>query len=994
MPTEKKKSTSDKPNEEKTSQSATPSATHTPPHDQRPFHIVGIGASAGGLEALKGFFEEMPADCGMAFVVVQHLDPHHESLMKVLLARVTDLAVQDAVNNDRVEPNRVYLKPPAKDIVIREGTLILTPLEDSENPQLPIDTFFRSLAEDHKERAVCIILSGAGSDGTLGAKQIQGEGGLVMVQDEQEALHARMPRSVIAAGLADVILPVKEMPRELLNFVRHPFSSAEPADIPEDQLERDIQSILMMVRTSTGHDFSRYKRTTVQRRIERRMALHQIQEMRDYRRYLRQNPAEIDSLFQDMTIKVTRFFRDPKAFDVLLKKGLQPLLRKKEEGSTVRVWIPACATGEEAYSFAIMAIEASEALEKFFEFKIFATDINSDAVAAARRAYFPQSVAADLSRERLKRFFSKKDHHYQVDSKIRDMIVFAVHDISRDPPFSNMDLISCRNLLIYMNSDLQSDILRILGYALNFEGILFMGTSETTGGAEIFTPVDKTCKIYRRQVAENGDGVQFHFPGTFKSAAEKTYDGGRLPGAAARDQHKQTRRQVRDIVEQTILNKYAYPAVLIDDQGDILYFHGSTGQFLAPPVGEPVFNIFAMLSGELHYHIAKALEAVKRRGRPQQLEGLQARHNDNFLTLNVSLTPLSADSVKKNWILIEFKAAPEPEREKEEAAAGEGSPPEGARLKEELRITRQELQATVEELETSNEELKSANEELQANNEELQSTNEELESSKEELQSTNEELETLNTELSKKNRAIQKSEDDLNNLFECIDLAILFLNNDLRIQRFTPATAAIFNLKKMDEGRKFSDITSNLNYDDLAGDAEEVLDKLGRKEVKVHSKDGHTYLMRIVPFRSGDNVIEGVIVSFTDVTFLENTELRVRDAFNYFENTTAALWEPILILDEKFEVSVANPAFYRQFKTSPPETLGRSIFQLGGDQWNIPELRRFLKEIIPQNQTFENWEMEHDFPRIGHRKIAVNGRRIAGGERQPAMILLSFKELA
>ena len=993
MPAKKKKSVSGNPQEEKSSQAPKPSPSTVAAAEQAPFHIVGVGASAGGLEALKGFFGEMPADCGMAFVVVQHLDPNHESLMKGLLEQVTDLPVQEAQNKQRIEPNRVYLKPPGKDVVVRDGELILTPIEGSDRLRLPIDMFFRSLAEDQKEKAICVILSGAGSDGTLGAKLIQGEGGLVMVQDEHEAQYARMPQSIISAGLADLILPVKLMPQELLNYIRHPFIGAERTDVPLEQIEQDIQAVLMVVRTNTGHDFSRYKRTTIQRRIERRMALHQIQEMGDYRRYLRQNPAEIDNLFQDMTIRVTRFFRDQKSFDVLMKKGLQPLLQSKEAGDTVRIWVPGCATGEEAYSLAIMVLEASEGLEKFHDFKIFATDINAEAVAVGRRAYFPESVAVDISQERLKRFFSKKDHHYHVDSKIRDMIVFAVHDVSRDPPFSNMDLVSCRNLLIYMNSELQGDMMQIFRYALNTDGILFVGASETTGGAEFFTAVDKESKIYRRKSAENGQAFQFHFPQSFRPVKVEKHDSGRPPGNGAREHQKHARRKVRDIVEQTILDKHTYPAVLIDDQGEILYFHGNTGRFLAPPVGEPSFNIFAMVSGELPYQLAKAVEKVKRSATPEHLENLQARHNDSFLRLDVSLSPLVADERGKNWILVEFKESSAGPEEKKGKAADKESTPEGARLEEELRITRQELQATIEELETSNEELKSANEELQANNEELQSTNEELESSKEELQSTNEELETVNTELSKKNQDLLKVEDDLDNLFESIELAILFLDNDLCIQRFTPATAKIFNLKKSDEGRRLSDITSNLNYDDLARDAEEVLDHLTRKEVRVHSKTGNTYSMRIVPYRSGNNVIEGVIVSFTDVSFLEDTELRMRDAFSYFENMTAALWEPILILNADFEVSIANPAFYREFKTSPKETLGQSIFHLGDDQWNIPELRRFLEEIVPHNHAFENWQLEHDFPRIGRRKIAVNGRLIEAGEKRPGMILLSFKEI-
>jgi len=958
------------------------------------FHIVGVGASAGGLDALTAFFGAMPADCAMAFVVVQHLDPHHESLMKNLLAKKADLEVQDAEDGVAVKPNRVYLNPPGKDIVIRHGTLFLTPIKPSDGLQLPIDIFFSSLAEDQKEKAICVILSGAGSDGTLGAKLIQGEGGLVMVQDEKEAQFARMPQSVIKAGLADFILPARQMPQELLNYIRHPLLGIDKTeDRTDGQFQQDIQAVLSMVRTTTGYDFSRYKRSTIERRIQRRMALHQIQQLGDYRRYLRQNLAEIDNLFQDMTIKVTRFFRDPGAFEALKKKALEPMLQKKEEGATVRLWVPGCATGEEAYSIAIAALETAEGLEKFFEFKIFATDINADAIAAARRGYFPQSVAADVSTERLKQFFTKKEDHYHVDSKIRDMIVFALHDIGRDPPFTGLDIISCRNLLIYMNGNLQQDIQNIFRYALKIDGILFLGSSETTGKTEFFAAVDKKHKIYRKLTTEADHPVPFHLPATFV-AREKYPELERQPGTRTQVELNPGRRNVRGIVEETILNKYAFPAVLIDAQADILYFHGNTAKFLAPPVGEPSFNIFKMVSGELHFRLAKAFEKVKLTGKPELLENIQVRHNDGFLKLDVNLTSLDSGGRRQNWILIEFKEAPaaDPARMKG-AAAGEDTSPELIALEEKLRLSRQELQAVIEELETSNEELKSANEELQANNEELQSTNEELESSKEELQSTNEELETVNAELSKKNQDLLKVEEDLKNLFTTIDIGILYLDVDLRIKRFTQATTEVFNLKPVDIGRKISDITGNLAQEPLTKDVEEVLDTLTRKEIRIQGKDSNIYAVRIAPYRTQANMIEGVVITFLDVTFMEDAQVKYRDALSYFEKTTAALYEPILILEQDFTVTLANPAFYRMFKTSAKETLGQCVFGLGNDQWDIPELRRFLEDIIPDNTQFTDWHLTHDFPRIGHRKISVNGCRIAAGERRLAMILLSFQDI-
>jgi two-component system CheB/CheR fusion protein len=959
---------------------------------QKSFPIVGIGASAGGLQALEAFFSELPPDSGMAFVVVQHLDPHHESLMNSLLSKQTQMHVNDAKEGINVEPNQVYIKAPGKDIVIRDRKLHFQDMQSKGGIHLTIDTFFRSLAEDMKEKAICIVMSGASNDGTLGAKLIKGEGGLVVVQDENQAQYPSMPKSVIDAGVADLILPVEQMPAELLKYVGHPFMGREASKERETKTEQDIQSILMIVRTHTGHDFTHYKRNTVRRRIERRMALHQIQNPGEYRMFLRQNLEEVDALFNDLTINVTSFFRDAECFRQLKEVALLPMLKEKSPDSSLRIWVPGCATGEETYSIAITVVETLEELEKYVDIKIFASDINTRAVEAARSGLYPDNISADVSEARLRRFFTRKGQRYQVASKIRDLTVFALQDVTRDPPFSNVDLVSCRNLLIYMDTSLQKRVVPMLHYALKPGGILFLGTSESTGDKDLFTVLDKRNRIFRKADSEPEKTYSLKIPKIFPSKEME----GEIHGENRRKewfQEPERNEQVRRVVEQAILKKYSPPAVLLDEQANILYFHGNTGRFLSPPMGEPDFNIMKMVEGELHCRLSQGIEQVKKNKDPLQLEGVQVRAGEGFLTLEVILTPVPLRGEKKTWLLAEFKEETRPKPLEKEPQGEKEVDPRMTALEKKLQMTRHELQATIEELETSNEELKSANEELQANNEELQSTNEELESSKEELQSTNEELETVNAELSKKNQDLMKAEDDMNNLFASSDIGSIILDNDLCIKRFTPKAKEVFNLQEQrDIGRSISDITSSLDHENVAAEAESVLDTLIRKELKLRSRNGKTFVMRIVPYRSASNVIEGVVLTFLDTTELEKSELTGRDARSFLYETASALWEPILILDEKLHVFMANRAFYRLFKTSPNEAVNRSIFDLEEGQWDIPDLRRFLEEIIPMDKEFEGYQVHHEFPGIGPKKLVLNARKIEAGEERHPMILLSFRD--
>ncbi len=957
------------------------------------FPIVGIGASAGGVQALETFFAHMPTGTGLAFVIVQHLDPHHESLMNSLLTKETKMKVNDAQDGVRVEPNQVYIKPPGKDIFIKDQVLHLQEPGEKGVVRLPIDTFLRSLAEDQKDKAMCIILSGASNDGTLGAKAIKGEGGMVMVQEEEQAQYPRMPKSVIDSGLADIILPIEEMPEHLLRYVEHPLIAQEPEVSPEEEFEQNVWNILMIVRTNTGHDFSQYKRNTVIRRIQRRMALNQIEDIRDYHRFLRQSHSEVISLFKDLTIDVTSFFRDRGAF-LTLKERIGAFLGTKEADSTFRVWVPGCATGEEAYSIAILMLETLEEMGKYVEIKIFGSDINSDAIESARTGFFPENIVADISEERLKRFFSKKGVRYHVDSKIRDMMVFAVHDVTRDPPFSNMDLISCRNMLIYMNMALQEKVLSILHYALRPGGILFLGTSESVGeSANLFKPLDKKQKIYQ-SLDIGPEPMHFlrltGFPRP-EEAKPELRPGGRVLKAP-----KPRLEQLREVVQAAIVEKYSSPAVLLDSEANILYFHGTPGRYLSLPAGEANFNIFNMVSGELHFRLSQALEEMKRKRQSLSLKGVQVRHNDDFLSLDLVLTPIPSREKKIRFALLEFKEqkAEAIPAARESTEKEDDKDPAVADLEQRLHITRQELQATIEELETSNEELKSANEELQANNEEFQSTNEELESSREELQSTNEELETVNTELFKKNQDLMRVEDELKNIFAANEVGTLFLDNDLRVRRFTPAAKEVFNLQEeRDIGRNIVDITSVLQYERLAEDARGALDRLTRKEINAKGKDGKRYVIRIVPYRTLENIIDGVVITFLNVTDLGKLQMTERDVQGFFYNAVASLWEPVLILDGQYRVFSANRAFYRAFKTSPNETIGRSVFELGERQWDIPELRQFLMKIIQGDHEFEGYEVEHDFPGIGRKKMSLRGRRVEGGDWHPAMILLGLKDI-
>jgi two-component system, chemotaxis family, CheB/CheR fusion protein len=835
--------------------------------------VVGIGASAGGLEAIEGFFANTPSEIRIAFVIIQHLAPEHKSIMGSLLKKYTNLKVSDVRNNMRVEPGCVYLNPPDKDVSIMNGRLYLSDPTQMHGARLPIDYFFRSLADAQGDKSICIILSGTGSDGTLGLRAIKAAGGMAMVQEEDQAKYNNMPRSAIDTGLVDFILPVEKMAAQLMKYVKHPYIGGEEKILTsKEKIEHNLQNIYLMIRSATGHDFSQYKLNTIRRRIERRMAVHQIDKISEYVNSLKTNPPEINTLFKDFLITVTNFFRDPKAFKSLNEKVILPMVKARANSSPIRVWVPGCATGEEAYSHAILFSEAMRLLNKHLTVQIFATDIDADAIEYARTGVYPDSITANVSTDLLKAYFVREENTYRIKKQIREMVVFATQSLIKDAPFSKLDLVSCRNVLIYMNTPLQKKIIPLFHYTLNPGGFIFLGTSETIGEfADLFTPLDLKWKIFNRKQAVTSSGLER--PGLPLNG---------LAGESAKEsknKYEPTAANIRQIAERTIIQEYAPPCVLIDENFDVLYFNGDTSKFISMPNGEPTFNLLKIAREDIRYKLSTQLHKCVKEKNLVKSKNMKVVYNGGISSVNITVKPVS-DPMLKNYYMMVLFDSPEVSVEikgKKKIAEGKKMEPRIAALEQELQSTKEYLQTTIEELETSNEELKSTNEELQSTNEELQSTNEELETSREELQSTNEELETVNNELQNKVEQLSDANNDLNNLLGSTEIATLFLDNDVRIKRFTPGASEIFKLIGADVGRSIGDIVHNLKYEDLLKDVNEVLRNLGRIEKEIQTKNDNWFLMRILPYRTMDNAIDGVAVTFIDITKQKNLEQRLKE---------------------------------------------------------------------------------------------------------------------
>ena len=910
------------------------------------FPIVGIGASAGGLAAFEAFFSGMPAetDPGMAFVLVQHLAPDHKSILTDLVKRYTRMQVFEVEDGMAVRPNCVYIIPPDRDMAFLDGTLQLLEPTAPRGHRLPIDFFFRSLAQDQHEQAICIVLSGTGSDGAMGVRAVKGEGGMVMAQNVESTEYDGMPRSASATGLVDYVLPPAEMPAQLIAYATHAFGKTlRPVSPPAPKSDDAMKKVFILLRAQTGHDFSQYKQNTISRRVERRMAVHQIERLGEYVRHLQNNPPEVEALFRDLLIGVTNFFRDPETFTALKEQVIPQLFAGKDTGAAIRVWVPGCSTGDEAYSIAILLQEQMDLLKQSFKVQVFATDIDRQAIDQARTGVYPASIAADISPERLAQFFVPEPDGsaYRVHKSLRDMLVFSEQDVIKDPPFSKLDLISCRNLLIYMGGELQKKLIRLFHYALNPGGVLFLGTSETVGEfTDLFATPDRTSKLYQRK--ENGSAARRLAPGAYLPPMSEG-------GAASRPSAKtsgDSKFRLRELTERALLQQYAPVGALINQHGEILYLHGRTGLYLEPAPGEAGVNILKMAREGLRRDLTTALHKAVAIREPVRHPGLRVKTNGDFTSVDLTVRPVTTGpdvAAESALFLVILEESPPAAPQRSEKAIGVVGSVQGVdasgvdvdarivALKQELRAKEEYLQTTNEELETSNEELKSSNEEMQSVNEELQSTNEELETSKEELQSVNEELATVNAELQQKVADLSRANNDMNNLLAGTGIGTVFVDHQLRIQRFTPAVTQVINLILTDVGRPVGHIVSNLaGYDRLVEDVKAVLDTLVPKEVEVQTKAGDWYLLRIRPYRTLENVIEGAVITFTEITEMRNAQaaLRESEALRRLAVVVRDTHDAVLVQGLEGRILAWNPAAKRMYGWSEVEALAMNIRDL------------------------------------------------------------------
>jgi two-component system CheB/CheR fusion protein len=833
---------------------------------EKNFPIVGIGASAGGLEALELFLANVPEDSGMAFVIVQHLDPTHKGIMVELLQHGTAMHVSQVKDRTCVKPNCVYIIAPNKDMSILHGVLHLLDPIAPRGLRLPIDFFFRALADDQQEHSIGVILSGMGSDGTLGLRAIKEKAGVVFVQEPTSAKFDAMPRSVINAGLADVIAPVEALPSKINAYLKHVPLITKSEHTDEYVAQSALEKVVILLRSKTGHDFSLYKKTMIYRRIERRMGLHQIDKIANYVRFLQENPQELELLFRELLIGVTSFFRDPEVWEQLKAEVLSALLTGGASNKALRAWIPACATGEEAYSLAILFKEALEELKptKNITLQIFATDLDEQAIEKAREGKFPTNIVTDVSAKRLERFFVKVEGEYQVAKSIREMIIFAPQNIIMDPPFTKLDFLSCRNLLIYLMPELQKKLLPIFHYSLNPGGFLFLGNAETVGDfTNLFAPLGAKTRLYRR-LDSTPTTEPIEFPVTILAAQSN---------APTRPQELTTNLQT--LADQLLLQTYSPAAALTNNKGDILYINGHTGKYLEPAAGKANWNIFAMVHGDLRSELTTAFHRALRQKATVMLKNMVVGTNGGKQVVNVTIQPQSGPNALHGMVMIVFTdiaAMPKTKTTGKPHGDSAGT----AELEQALVHARQEVQCMHEEMQTSQEELKSANEELQSTNEELQSTNEELTTSKEEMQSMNEELHIVNQELQTKLDELSRTNNDMKNLLDSTDIATLFLDNSLSVRRFTNETSKITKLIPGDLGRPITDIASALLYPELTDDAHQVLRELVKVERQIPTPHGDWFAARILPYRTLENMIDGVVITFTDITASKKLEAELR----------------------------------------------------------------------------------------------------------------------
>ena len=844
-----------------------------PPSQQESllFPIVGIGASAGGLEALEQFLRHVPENSGIAFVIVQHLDPTHKGMMAELLQRTTRMEVFQVRDRMRVNPNCVYVIPPNKDMSILHGVLHLFVPKALRGLRLPIDYFLRSLADDLHERSIGVILSGMGSDGTMGLRAIKEKSGLALVQEPASAKFDSMPRSAIDAGLADLVALAEDLPGKIIGYLRHAPIIAKGNEQSLDEKDQSaLEKVHILLRAKTGQDFSMYKKNTVYRRVERRMGIHQIDRIASYVRYLQENSQEVELLFKELLIGVTNFFRDQTAWEQLQVEAIPALLAGRPAGGGLRAWSAGCSTGEEAYSLAIAFKETLEQANPTgkFTLQIFATDLDRDAIDKARRGVYPANISADLSPERLHRFFVEDGTGYRVGKEIREMVTFATQNLIMDPPFTNLDILICRNLLIYLTPELQKKLLPLFHYSLNPGGVLFLGSSETVSPfTDLFAPLNIKSRLFlRRESVLPAAPVQF--PASFVTA---------LPGVHKESTIVKPADNLQSLADQVLLQNFSPPAVLVNDKGDILYVSGRTGKYLEPAAGKANWNIFAMVREGLRFDLGSAFRKALRQKEAVTVKGLKVREGVGMQTVDLKVQTIEEPEALRGMVMIVFSAVATPlEKDAPRRHKTQSGNARVSELEQELHQCREELETTREGMQTHQEELKSINEELQSANEELQSTNEELTTSREEMQSLNEELHTVNAEQQSKMDELSRVNTDMKNLLNSTEIVTVFLDKELRVRRFTTGVDKLFKLITADVGRPLSDIANDLLYPEMTDAAREVLRTLAFSEKQIATADGRWFSVRIMPYRTMEDAIVGVVITFSNITAAKALEAELR----------------------------------------------------------------------------------------------------------------------
>jgi len=957
--------------------------------------IAAIGCSAGGFEALSVFFRNIQAPTGIAFLCLQHIATGQEEQLARLIAKISSMQVAKASDGMLIEPDTIYVVPGHQLVGVFKGRTVFLPDNRSRiNGRLPIDTLFRSLAEDQQSHAIGIVLSGTGTDGTLGLAAIKEQGGITFVQDNS-AKYSGMPQSALAAGHTDYVLPPEGIAEELLRIASTPYvrSISESSGYQIFKNEEDLIKIFAMLRTATGVDFSTYKETTIKRRIFRRMMLCRIDKLNNYVAYLSKNPTELQILHDDFLINVTSFFRDPDSFSALQEKVFPEIVRnRKETDSPIRIWVPGCSTGEEAYSIAIALLEYLEDNINRVNIQVFATDISEPAINKARKGIYVENIVQDVSADRLRKFFKKVEGGYQIGKQVRDICVFAKQNMTKDPPFSRLDLISCRNVLIYLGPGLQKNLIRTFHQALQPTGFLMLGTSETIGlSADLFHLVDKKNKIYaKKSTLTKAASIPSLYPPLDDI---EIYKGVQIPQSEVR-----TTTDLQKEADRIILAKHAPPGVIVDEEMEIVHFRGQTGPYLEPAPGAASLNLLRMVREGLKFELRAAITRARKHGITVRKEGLQVKYDGKLRDIAIEAVPIKSASPKQQFVLVLFdesqatKVTGVETRKKQKTKINTEGERQIKMLQQELTDTKEYLQRNIEEQDAYTEELKSANEEIQSSNEELQSTNEELETAKEELQSINEELTTLNDELQIRNAELSQVNNDLGNLLANVNFTVVMVGLDLRIRRFNPMAEKVLNIIPTDVGRPISDINPNVKMEGLEDMMTEVIDSLKIIEREVQDKNGHWYSLSIRPYKTLENKIDGAVLIMVDIDALKGSLESTERSREVLEVVLAGIKEAVVILKPSLAIEQVNGSFSKMFEVNRDAVEGKKFMEISNELWNIPSITALLEKALQNGSGIVNYRLTQAFPRLGRKSLLLNGRRVSHEDQRLLLIIEELQE--